>query len=341
MKTSENKYLRIYYSIINNARSRGLDRKKLKKTIGYIEIHHIIPKCLGGKDSSSNLVALTFKEHYVCHHLLCAIFKNNYLIRQAYYFMSHIEITEGGKRVRKRVSAKMIEEFKKFAKDHKKPISEETKNKLRMLNSGKNNPNYGKKRSKESLEKSSKSLKEYYKNVPKEKEELRRKHLSEKLKGLPKNKEGIEKMKLTKIMAEYKQSQSTIEKKSISLKGHKGVSDEMKLNMAERYGFAIEYHDEFNNTNYTFPSISSAVKYLRENNILDRSFKYIKRSCEKEINGFKFLREENIMIQRKVLAPNGIIYDSLSKCAREFNTSRASLLLWINEYPHKGFKFID
>ena len=41
---------------------------------GYVERHHILPKALGGSDDSSNLVALTAREHFVAHLLLARIY---------------------------------------------------------------------------------------------------------------------------------------------------------------------------------------------------------------------------------------------------------------------------
>lgn len=58
----ENKYSRIYYSIIERAKSRP--------KIGYTESHHILPKSLGGTNDQTNLVDLTAREHYICHLLL-------------------------------------------------------------------------------------------------------------------------------------------------------------------------------------------------------------------------------------------------------------------------------
>lgn len=58
----ENKYTIWYYKIISVARSRTVD--------GYIERHHIIPKSMGGDNSSTNLVKLTAREHFICHRLL-------------------------------------------------------------------------------------------------------------------------------------------------------------------------------------------------------------------------------------------------------------------------------
>jgi hypothetical protein len=40
---------------------------------GYVERHHILPKALGGSDDSSNLVALTAREHFLAHVLLAKI----------------------------------------------------------------------------------------------------------------------------------------------------------------------------------------------------------------------------------------------------------------------------
>jgi hypothetical protein len=57
-----NKYTKIYYQIINRAKDRDIS--------GYTEKHHIIPKSLGGKNHSDNLVKLTAREHFICHTLL-------------------------------------------------------------------------------------------------------------------------------------------------------------------------------------------------------------------------------------------------------------------------------
>lgn len=50
--------------------SQIVDRAKSRTTEGYSERHHIIPKCLGGDDSPTNIVRLTAREHFICHWLL-------------------------------------------------------------------------------------------------------------------------------------------------------------------------------------------------------------------------------------------------------------------------------
>ena len=60
----DNKYTTLYYRIIKNARSN-------KKIVGDgNQIHHIVPRCLGGTDSSDNLVVCTLKQHRICHKIL-------------------------------------------------------------------------------------------------------------------------------------------------------------------------------------------------------------------------------------------------------------------------------
>ncbi|QGF20538.1 putative homing endonuclease [Klebsiella phage UPM 2146] len=59
-------YNKIYNSLINKAKMRSLK--------GYHEKHHVIPKCLGGSNDTSNLVKLTPEEHYVAHLLLIKIY---------------------------------------------------------------------------------------------------------------------------------------------------------------------------------------------------------------------------------------------------------------------------
>lgn len=56
------KYKKWYDNIINNAKNRMLS--------GYVEVHHVLPRSLGGTDDRENLVQLTAREHFICHVLL-------------------------------------------------------------------------------------------------------------------------------------------------------------------------------------------------------------------------------------------------------------------------------
>lgn len=65
-----NKYKKIYFSIILNAKYRIKDPEE------YYEKHHIIPQGIGGKDTYRNIVFLTGREHFICHRLLLKFLKN-------------------------------------------------------------------------------------------------------------------------------------------------------------------------------------------------------------------------------------------------------------------------
>jgi hypothetical protein len=76
-------YQKVYDSIINRARQE----KRRKKQGTYFEAHHIIPRCLNGNNSATNLVLLTAREHFICHWLLSRIYPNNPLILLGFWRM--------------------------------------------------------------------------------------------------------------------------------------------------------------------------------------------------------------------------------------------------------------
>ena len=63
---------------------RGQEERKLD----YSETHHIVPKCMGGKDDKNNLTVLSAKEHYIVHALLTKMYPNDSKIQYAYVMMS-------------------------------------------------------------------------------------------------------------------------------------------------------------------------------------------------------------------------------------------------------------
>ena len=75
-------YARIYGQLVGRARGR------LRH--GYMERHHILPKCMGGTDKSSNLVLLTAKEHFIAHKLLVRMHPDVYGLWQALIAMGRI-----------------------------------------------------------------------------------------------------------------------------------------------------------------------------------------------------------------------------------------------------------
>lgn len=72
-------YIKAYECLISKAKNRKIE--------GYSESHHIVPRCLGGNDSKSNLVDLTAREHFIAHLLLVKIHKNNFKLIKAVAMM--------------------------------------------------------------------------------------------------------------------------------------------------------------------------------------------------------------------------------------------------------------
>lgn len=77
-------YLKIYNDLITAAKHRITDPTQ------YFEHHHIIPKCLGGDDSDTNMVMLLGREHFIAHALLAKIYDgtaNGYKLASAFNHM--------------------------------------------------------------------------------------------------------------------------------------------------------------------------------------------------------------------------------------------------------------
>ena len=84
-------YQAIYIRLISN---------KIKK-IGYVEKHHILPRCLGGTDDKENIVELYPEEHYLAHLLLCKIYPKNQKLLYATMNMTTGSMINNGKRTNK------------------------------------------------------------------------------------------------------------------------------------------------------------------------------------------------------------------------------------------------
>ncbi len=75
-----------YSSTYDDLIARAVGRSRR----GYMERHHIVPKCMGGSDCKENLVYLTAKEHFIAHKLLVRIYPNVYGLRQALIAMGRL-----------------------------------------------------------------------------------------------------------------------------------------------------------------------------------------------------------------------------------------------------------
>ena len=145
--------------MIERAKDRNLD--------SYKEMHHIIPRCIGGSDDSSNLVELTAREHFIAHLLLCKIYPEHKGISLALWMMVNVKDKNQKRYV---PSSRLYEiirsEYSDSIKGENNPrfgvkISSETKEKMSIKAKeriGNKNAFYGKSHSNETKEKIKKSV---------------------------------------------------------------------------------------------------------------------------------------------------------------------------------------
>ena len=74
-KFNTSKYTKWYFQIINNRKLNPI-----KDPTVYCEKHHILPRCMGGKNwrVGPNIVILTGREHFICHLLLTKMVAGDY-----------------------------------------------------------------------------------------------------------------------------------------------------------------------------------------------------------------------------------------------------------------------
>lgn len=103
-------YKLFYERLINKAKSKG----RTKDSSQY-ENHHIIPECMGGSDDFSNMVYLTFKEHYLAHYALTKIHSNKEL---DYAFWAMNNQKGGNSHRNNKINSRLFEAAKKKVSNH-------------------------------------------------------------------------------------------------------------------------------------------------------------------------------------------------------------------------------
>jgi hypothetical protein len=131
-------YERIYNQIIERAKNRIL--------VGYKEIHHIIPRCMGGTNEKDNLVDLTAREHFICHLLLTRIHPTHKGLRLAVWNMCN---TKRSYQSRYKPNSQLYEMIRTEYSEYIK---------------GENHPSFGRKNSDQVKQKMSEITKERFKN---------------------------------------------------------------------------------------------------------------------------------------------------------------------------------
>jgi hypothetical protein len=120
METIQNKYKVWHDNIIANGKKR--------KLIGYKEVHHILPKSLGGSNDKSNLVELTAREHFLVHLLLCkfTIGKEKHKMLYSFNAMRYIKSKGRDYKINSKIAQKLRSQLR-HSKETKLKMSESQK----------------------------------------------------------------------------------------------------------------------------------------------------------------------------------------------------------------------
>lgn len=112
-------YKQTYNDLVTTRKSRGLNKLCLDY---YTEIHHIVPRCMGGTDDEENLVLLTAREHIIAHMLLVRIYPEHLgIIRST----SAILLKNKGRKEGKLFSSRLVAEVRENYAKHKDEFSKE------------------------------------------------------------------------------------------------------------------------------------------------------------------------------------------------------------------------
>jgi hypothetical protein len=127
----QNKYTKWYLSIISNAKSRTYLE-------GYSELHHIIPKSLGGSNDPTNLVRLSAREHFICHMLLPKMVEGDSKRKMIYAWWAMAN-QKRPDQDRYKINSRLYNIVKSYAsKNHSKfKHTEDHKKKISKLHTGK------------------------------------------------------------------------------------------------------------------------------------------------------------------------------------------------------------
>lgn len=104
--------------------------------------HHILPRCMGGKNTKDNLVHLTHREHFIAHYMLAKAFPKHTIVH-ALARMTKTKSIKESKLYTQGIKL-YIEHKREILKGHSlfegRHFSDKTKHFFSLINSGENNP---------------------------------------------------------------------------------------------------------------------------------------------------------------------------------------------------------
>lgn len=133
-----------------------LEKHKVTDNTQYGEVHHIIPKCVGGSDNKDNLIRISARSHFIAHQLLVKIYPDVHGLVLAVKFMCTDQF---GNRYNNRLYGWVKEKIKVIVSKQMKEFYSDPENLSARVEKAKI-----KNKSPETKEKRSKSMTEYWAN---------------------------------------------------------------------------------------------------------------------------------------------------------------------------------
>jgi hypothetical protein len=128
MIQSQHHYNR-YQQFIGSLRGQSVD--------GYAEVHHIVPRSLGGSDDADNLIRLTARQHFIAHWILARALGGS--ASRAFFMMSNFgkygQVNSTTYQIARQEYAEQVSKQLK-GKPSQCPFSDETKQKMREAKLG-------------------------------------------------------------------------------------------------------------------------------------------------------------------------------------------------------------
>lgn len=147
---------------------------------GFVERHHILPKCMGGDDSIDNIVILPARVHFIAHYLLHKAYPENRNLAHAFAMMGvsnkfqrrSSRLYEKSKIARSKAMLGIArpEWVKEKLRKPKSTIENYKKPKTKSHAQNISNSLKGKSKSKEAIENSVKAKQGYFKKLREEKD---------------------------------------------------------------------------------------------------------------------------------------------------------------------------
>ena len=283
---------------------KGLNRQKsaLSKDIKF-EKHHILPKCMGGKNEKCNYVKLTTKEHIWAHIFLSKAYPNNHKLAMSANCMTAVSNCNTSERSKIKVSIRILAELRdsshpkgKDSPNFGRKASEETRKKMSISKSGENHPLFGKKASEKTRELMSEARKG-------EKNSFFGKHHTEESK---------------KLISEHR----------------KGVipnfSEETRIKLSEKWKgeknprFGYKYSEE---------EKRKLSEQRKGKPLSSKAYESLLRSRKMYMTG------ENNPASKKIIGPDGTIYPTVKAAAKAIGVTHFKR--WMEKHPEKGYKYLD